>query len=41
MNRIDEVIVFDPLDEEQIHAIVDQLVAEVQGASTSRVSGSS
>src|ERR671933_1500749 len=30
LNRIDEVIVFDPLGEEQIHAIVDQLVAEVQ-----------
>jgi ATP-dependent Clp protease ATP-binding subunit ClpC len=30
LNRIDEVIVFDPLGEEQIHAIVGQLVAEVQ-----------
>jgi ATP-dependent Clp protease ATP-binding subunit ClpC len=31
LNRIDEVIVFDPLSEEQIHAIVDQQLAEVQG----------
>jgi ATP-dependent Clp protease ATP-binding subunit ClpC len=30
LNRIDEVIVFDPLGEEQIHAIVDQLVDEVE-----------
>jgi len=30
LNRIDEVIVFDPLGGEQIQAIVDQLVAEVQ-----------
>src|SRR5262245_9141573 len=30
LNRIDEVIVFDPLGEEQIHAIVGQLVDEVQ-----------
>jgi ATP-dependent Clp protease ATP-binding subunit ClpC len=30
LNRIDEIVVFDPLGEQQIHAIVDQLVAEVQ-----------
>ncbi len=31
LNRIDEIIVFEPLSKEQIHQIVNLMVAEVQG----------
>ena len=30
LNRIDEIVTFDPLTQEQIHQIVDLLVAEVE-----------